>query len=192
MRRELVGETEHAPNANTSAHRQRMVGITKRRGSPRFLICDSSMRVLYASPGVEEVAQSSKALRSLEPRCRESRTTNTVLFEAYDDETVLRIVPLDTQLFGCVAIFVDVFGHRGSVFEAAKKYGLTKRESQVLALMVRATTQADIAAQLCVAESTVGDHIKSIMRKMDTSKRIEIISKVFKLEHDLTTEQSLS
>ena len=171
------------------AHRQRMIGVAQRRGAPQFLICDAGMRVLYASPGVDREVYSKESLAFLESRCRESRTSNTVLYEAFDDRTVLRIVPLDTHLFGSVAIFVDIFGHRGSTLEAAKKYGLTKRESEVLQLVVRGTTKAGIARALFVSESTVGDHIGSIMRKMKTSRRIAIIAKVFKLEQDLDFEK---
>ena len=141
------------------------------------------MRVLYASPGLESIS-TTEILKKLESRCRESRRSNTVLYEALDDERVFRIVPLDTELFGNVAIFVDVFGQRGSTSEAAKTYGLTKRESEVLALLVRENSKADLARQLCVTESTIGDHVGSIMRKMNASKRIEIVAKVFQLEQD--------
>ena len=150
------------------------------------------MQVLCASPGIEQELPLNEVLRSLEPRCRKSRTSKTILFEAYDDETVVRIVPLVGKLFGCVAIFIDAFGHRGSVFEAAKRFGLTKRESEVLQLILRATTNTDIAHILYVAESTIGDHVKSIMRKMNTSKRIELIGKVFNLEQDISAEQLMS
>ena len=174
---------------NVVAHRRRIVNITRRREFPSFLICDASMRVLFASAGIAQTLLSNGVLQSLESRCRESRASNSTLFIAYDDETVLRIVPLDDQLFGCIAIFMDVFGRRGSVFEAAKTFGLTRRESEVLQLLLRATTNTEIANSLSVGEGTVGDHVKSIMRKMGTSKRAEIIGKVFKLEQDIAVEQ---
>lgn len=181
------------PRGNiASVHRQRIVAITQRRESPRFVICDASMQVLCASGRIEQELPLNEVLRSLEPRCRESRTSKTVLFEAYDDETVVRIVPLVGRLFGCVAIFIDAFGHRGSVFEAAKRFGLTKRESEVLQLLLRAKTNADMARILDIAESTISDHVTSIMRKTNTSKRIELIGKVFSLEQDILAEQLMS
>lgn len=148
------------------------------------------MRVLFSSPGVGELLVSLPALRSLERRCHESMKSQTELFEVFDDETVLRIVPLGAQLSGCVSIFVDAFSRRGSVFEATKKFGLTRREAEVLKLILRAKTNAEIAETLCLAESTVGDHAKSLMRKLNASKRVEIVSRVFNLEHDIADERA--
>ncbi len=176
--------------AKSFAYRKRIVGVTQRRESPRFVICDAAMQVLCGSPGVENDIPLNQALGELAARCRESRASETILVEAYDDETVLRIVPLAGRFFDCVAIFIDAFGRRGSVAEAAKRFGLTKRESEVVPLILRGCTNAEIANMLCVAESTISDHVKNIMRKMDTSKRIEIIGKVFKLEQDIAADAS--
>jgi DNA-binding CsgD family transcriptional regulator len=174
--------------ANSLAHRNRIVGVAQRRESPRFVICDSAMQVLCASPGIERDFPLDEALGTLAPRCRESRASETVLLEAYDDDTVLRIVPLAGKFFGCVAIFIDAFAHRGSVAEAAKNFGLTKRESEVVPLILRGISNVDIAEALCVSECTIGDHVKSIMRKMNASKRIEIIGKVFNLDQDIAAD----
>lgn len=107
----------------------------------------------------------------------------------YDEETVFRIVPLGAQMFDCVAVFVDLFSHRGSVLAAAKTFHLSRREAQVLRLLISGKSNAHIAATLFVADSTVSDHVKSVMRKMGVSKRLEILSKVFHLEHDVTDER---
>lgn len=177
-------------HSDDSAHTRRIIGIAQRRESPHFLICDASMNLLFASPEVDLAMSSKETLKELGPACHESRTRRTTIFHAYGSETVLRIVPLGAQLFGCVAIFVDSFSHRGSIFEAARVFGLTKRESEVLQLLVRGTTTADIGNILCIAESTAGDHIKSVMRKTGSSKRVELISKVFNLEQDLAAQQA--
>jgi DNA-binding CsgD family transcriptional regulator len=170
------------------AHQRRIIGLSKRRVPPRFLICNASMSLLFASPDVDSVFLSEHTLKSLEPMCKGSRATGAPTYHAFDDDTVLRIVPLSAELFGCVAIFIDAFGRRGSVFEAAKLYGLTKRESEVLQLLIRGSTNAEIADDLCVAESTVGDHVKSLMRKTKSTKRVQLVGKVFELEHDLSEE----
>lgn len=174
--------------ADEPAHKRRIIGLSKRRDSPRFLICNASMNLLFASPGVDCELLSEHTRKSLEPMCKESRATGAATYHAFDDDTVLRIVPLSAELFGCVAIFIDAFGRRGSVFEAAKLYGLTKRESEVLQLLIRGSTNAEIADDLCVAESTVGDHVKSLMRKTKSTKRVQLVGRVFELEHDLSEE----
>jgi DNA-binding CsgD family transcriptional regulator len=180
----------NAIETNLSAQSRRIIGITKRRDSPRFIICDGSMRVLFASAGLEHLSSKEGGLQFLMPQSRESLVTKEAVFCAYDDETALRIVPLGDQLFACVAIFVDVFTRRGSVFEAAKRFGLTKRESEVLLLLISGKANSEVAERLCVAESTVGDHVKSVMRKLGASKRMELISKVFNLQHDIDAENA--
>jgi DNA-binding CsgD family transcriptional regulator len=173
---------------DTSALGRRSIGIAKRREPPRFIICDASMRVLFATAGLDHISCFKDGLEALQLKCRESTLSKTTSFHAYDDETVLRIIPLDGHLFACVAIFVDGFSRRGSIFRAAKQFGLTKREAEVLQMLIRVKSNSEIAESLCVAESTVSDHVKSIMRKLGTSKRAALVSKVFNLEQDIAAE----
>jgi DNA-binding CsgD family transcriptional regulator len=183
MSRERSAGRDLTPDEkDPSAQRRRAIGISKRRESPRFIICDASMRVLFATPGLESIISIEGGLEPLEPQCRHSLTSRTTVFHPYDDETVLRIVPLSNHLFGCVAIFVDTYGHRGSVFEAAKRFGLTKREAEVLQMVIYGKSNSEIAELLFIAESTVADHTKSLMRKLAASNRVELVAKVYKLE----------
>jgi DNA-binding CsgD family transcriptional regulator len=171
-----------------SAVGRRNIGIAKRREAPRFIICDASMRVLFATAGLDHAALFKDGLESIQPMCRETILTKTTVFHSYDDDTILRIVALDGQQFACVAIVVDSFGRRGSIFKAAKQFGLTKRESEVLQMLIKGKANSEVAERLCVAESTVADHVKSIMRKAGTSKRGALVSKVFDLEQDIAAE----
>jgi DNA-binding CsgD family transcriptional regulator len=140
---------------------------------------------------VDPALLSVDTLKPLQLACRELRVTGKTMYQAFDNDTVLRIVPLGAKLFGCVAIFIDAFSRRGSVFEAAKLYGLTKRESEVLQLLIRGNTNPEIANELCVAESTAGDHIKSLMRKTKSTKRVQLLGKVFNLQHDILPDELL-
>ncbi len=160
--------------------------ITQRRQPPKFLICDTAMRMLFASPGVEELIPSD-VLKSLEPQCRKSRETQTVASHVLSEKVVLRIVPLGTQLDGCVALFADVSNRREAVLEAASKFGLTRREMQVLQLLLQAAKNADIAVALIIAESTVADHVKSVMRKVGVMRRTELPGKIFHFESELAS-----
>lgn len=54
---------------------------------------------------------------------------------------------------------------------------LTERERQVLALVAVGATNAQIADQLVVAESTVKTHVKHILRKLGVSNRAQAISR---------------
>jgi DNA-binding CsgD family transcriptional regulator len=160
--------------------------IAQRRQQPKFLIFDSAMRVLFASPGVEELLPS-EVLGSLESQCRKCRETQTVALHVLSEKVLLRIVPLGTQLDGCVALFADVSNRREASLEAASKFGLTRREMQVLQLLLQAATNANIAVALVIAESTVADHVKSVMRKIGVTRRMELPGKLFHIESELVS-----
>ncbi len=51
---------------------------------------------------------------------------------------------------------------------------LTEREEEVLALVARGRTNAEIAAELFIGLSTVKTHIASLMTKLDARNRVEV------------------
>lgn len=55
--------------------------------------------------------------------------------------------------------------------------GLTRREREVLGLMSSGATNAQIADQLTVSESTVKSHVKHILRKLGATNRTEAIAR---------------
>ena len=55
----------------------------------------------------------------------------------------------------------------------SEKSALTQREQQTLGLVSHGLRNAEVAAQLGIAESTVASHIKSIYRKLGISSRAE-------------------
>jgi DNA-binding NarL/FixJ family response regulator len=65
--------------------------------------------------------------------------------------------------------------------DAARLDELTDREHDVLRLMARGATNADIAAALYVAEATVKTHVGSIFAKLDVRDRAAAI--VFAYDH---------
>jgi len=50
---------------------------------------------------------------------------------------------------------------------------LTKREKEVLELLADGLTDRQIAGQLCIAESTAKNHVRSILGKLDVSNRTQ-------------------
>ena len=72
--------------------------------------------------------------------------------------------------------------------DAAKLELLTDREHDVLSLMARGATNAEIAAALFVAEATVKTHVGSILRKLGVRDRAAAI--VFAYDHGVITPGS--
>ena len=58
---------------------------------------------------------------------------------------------------------------------------LTRRELDVLELMVRGETNAGIAKELVVSEGTVKFHVKNILRKLHATNRAEATSRYLRL-----------
>jgi DNA-binding NarL/FixJ family response regulator len=61
---------------------------------------------------------------------------------------------------------------------------LTNRERQVLALLASGATNAELADQLTVAESTVKSHVKHILRKLGASNRSTAIAMYLRETHE--------
>ena len=58
--------------------------------------------------------------------------------------------------------------------KAAKLYGLTRREEEILLFLMRGQTLSRIAAELYVAESTMKTHTRHIYRKAGVANRQEL------------------
>lgn len=63
------------------------------------------------------------------------------------------------------------------------EYGLSPREGEVLALLGRGFSQAYIAAELQVSESTIHTHARKIYGKLGVSSRSELIALINSEEH---------
>lgn len=60
-------------------------------------------------------------------------------------------------------------------YEACRQLGLTNRESELALLICKGLSNAEIAAELCISETTVKKHVSNIFEKLQISKREEIL-----------------
>lgn len=68
-------------------------------------------------------------------------------------------------------------GERADFLEAAERFALSPRETEVLSLLVTGKTNAEIGKTLFISLSTVKTHIASIFGKMGARNRIEASAK---------------
>jgi DNA-binding CsgD family transcriptional regulator len=64
--------------------------------------------------------------------------------------------------------------------------GLTSREVEVLALLVRGGSNKEIGSRLCISPKTVGNHVEHIYAKLGVSTRAE--ASLFAMQHGLVGE----
>jgi HD-GYP domain-containing protein (c-di-GMP phosphodiesterase class II) len=146
------------------AHHERLDGSGYHRGTPAQLL-GMDARVLAA-------ADAYQALTSERPH----RPANPPAVAA----RALQAEPgLDRQ---AVAAVLEAAGHRPAR-RISFPAGLTGREVEVLRLLVRGRSEAQIAAELFIAASTVHTHVTHIYDKAGVSTRAG--AAVFAMEHGL-------
>jgi DNA-binding CsgD family transcriptional regulator len=95
-----------------------------------------------------------------------------------NDGTALRIVPLigaDEKLF---ALSLEVDGTRNGLTRAARRFQLTRRESEVLALILEGFSAAEIGVSLHIAENTVQGYFKRLLSKTNSRNRPAMVANV--------------
>jgi DNA-binding CsgD family transcriptional regulator len=156
----------------------RQYSVVASRIPPILVVVDLNLGVLSWSPNSGVASMILQEDTDLREAVRASCARREQIIHILDGDILLRIVPMESQTADCAVIMVESFGHRGSISRAAKIYGLTKRETEILGLVVQGMSNAEIAETLYVAQSTVADHLKNVMRKTQTSKRLHLLSKV--------------
>jgi DNA-binding NarL/FixJ family response regulator len=74
--------------------------------------------------------------------------------------------------------------------ESGSRYGLTRREMQMVAAIVEGSSNREIAQKFSVREDTVKHHLTSIFSKLGVSTRLELA--LFAIEHRLVTKGTAS
>jgi len=101
------------------------------------------------------------------------------------EDFFLRAIPIHkitkTEHAAHVMITVEKFSTRltADVKKVGAKFGLTKRETEVLKGVARGMTNRDISKLLFISEYTVKDHVRSIMQKIDVKSRSLLICRIF-------------
>jgi DNA-binding NarL/FixJ family response regulator len=81
-----------------------------------------------------------------------------------------------------VAAFRDVSSYPAP---AAKHFGLTQREREIIGVILDGCSNSDIAAKFTISEKTVKHHLTNIFDKVGVSNRLELA--LFALHHKIDT-----
>lgn len=162
--------------------------MARRREPPRFYVVDATLHVLFRSDGeadstLELPADVAAAVLSLIPELDASDGATRV---AMVSATVfVRVLKLEghegAPQYG---VFIERFVVRNSLAAAVRRFELTRREGEVLEGLLHGYSTEAIADRLCIAESTVSEHVRNISRKTSATRRGEIVAAVIGLRDE--------
>ena len=137
-------------------------------------------------PDVRVLVLSASKKRSQVLGLLKAGVSGYVLKEDNPDELIkaIRAVAAGEEWFSpsIANVLVDSLRHK----EKVAHVDLTKREKDVLRLMVTGVGNEEIANQLFIATSTVKNHVRNIFRKLDVNTRVEAV--VYALDHHLVDD----
>ncbi len=84
----------------------------------------------------------------------------------------------------------DLVLHDAAPEQAGARYGLTRREMQIVAAIVEGLSNREIADKFSVREDTIKHHLTSVFSKLGVSTRLELA--LFAIEHRLVTKSGAS
>lgn len=171
--------------------------VIYKRAKPRVILLDESLRIIFAE------AKACKAIcRAGETQCTVSDrlppSVETVLAravaalpaDAQDEQTatlppnlLLRISRMSGPGGAYIGVFIEELARREDLGTTAKRFGLTQREVQVLSFILRGFNASEISDELGIAEVTVKDYFKSLLRKTGAKNRADMLAKAMNWEH---------
>ena len=163
---------------------QSLLKIANARRGPYFYVVDEQLAVLVARAGADHGADARTLPREVAAAAQE--LVRRGIGEAEQDSAVaivrrglvLRMVRLEGGTRARFALFLEPFQQRDLLRAAAKTYGFTNRERDVLDLMLRGKSTSSISKRLHIADATVQHHVKNIGSKVGVSRRVEIVAAI--------------
>ncbi len=148
--------------------------LSRRRAAPLYIL-NQNGDVILASLNVPTPAlppEIATIVRELQAR----DATSEHIFLSPAGFHIVHMTPMfgpAREPYAAVSVTSFRRGRRPSV--DLGKFGLTKREQEVVELLVRGSATSAIATSLGIAGSTVIQHIKSAMSKTGTHGRVELV-----------------
>ncbi len=78
-----------------------------------------------------------------------------------------------------IGLVVERFETRETLETASSRFGLSRRERDVIRLLLAGRSSSEIAVDLGIGQHTVGDYLKRIFAKTNVRSRPELLGKIF-------------
>ncbi|MGB6985908.1 MAG: helix-turn-helix transcriptional regulator [Candidatus Aquilonibacter sp.] len=77
-----------------------------------------------------------------------------------------------------IALYIEPSRRREDLRAAARRFSLTQRQLDVLSYLLQGLTAREIADELGIAETTVGDYFKQLLSRTKARNRADMIARV--------------
>jgi DNA-binding NarL/FixJ family response regulator len=94
------------------------------------------------------------------------------------ESIVLRVSMLASDAAAMIVLFVEPSRRREDLSSAAKRYNLTQRQVEVLGYILQGYSAREIAAALCISDTTVSDHFKALLLRTAARNRADMVARV--------------
>lgn len=156
------------------------------RSAPGLILLDETLGVEYASkprrlrradrwslPGGRLPAPVERAVRELTAGWRDPLQRVEAAFMP-TPELIVRVVPVERGRRYGVALVLEPYESRSLLTDAVRRFRLTNRELEVIALLLSGLGTPAIARRLSISETTVNDHVKRLLAKTSSANRTEM------------------
>ena len=165
------------------------VGHARERKEAPLVIVDDACRIVYESQGsLEDRFEFCGEPGRLRPElCAVAKNLMEAATGKTDRAThlafvapahVMRLRRLNGQTGVLFALLLEPFRSRDAVRVAVRRYALTRREHEILMLILEGASAAEIGAALHISEHTVQGYFKRLLKKTDSRNRVAMVANV--------------
>jgi DNA-binding NarL/FixJ family response regulator len=105
---------------------------------------------------------------------------------------IIRVALLQGGKHPQIALFVESTRRREDLKSAAKRFDLTRRQLEVLGLIMQGMSAREIAEILCIAEATVEVYFKQLLQKTAARNRPDMVARVLNWTERSDSSSTLS
>lgn len=166
------------------------IATVKRRSPPTLVVIDAACRVLFGSFDPAHVGRDAapvtvrgnlredvlNIVRELVQQCDGTADRNAMAY--LDSARFARVVALDGPGGRNYALTIEHYRGHNSIERAARRFALTRRETQVLTFILEGASAPEIAAAMHIAETTVQGYHKRLLSKTRSRNRASMVATV--------------
>lgn len=161
------------------------------KAAPSFVVVDSHCRIRYASPCRQDESDLKHMMINrlrlqpdVEAFVRELAATKVeepaspARCTFLDDDRILRVVRVIGEEGTVFILSLEEDSNRNNLVRAARRHELTRRETEVLALILDGSNAGEIAQMLAISEHTVQGYFKRLLHKTGARNRVSMVAGV--------------